>query len=387
MKTKLAAIINLLEDSSRLHPLTLHRPVASLPFGCRYRLIDFPFSSLHNAQVISAGLFIPGSGHSLYDHIRSGSVWGLDSLVGGGVFTHSHINWKWERAEQDQVDFTYYDNHRRYVHRSKSDHVLITGSNVLSNVNLDAVIQYHVEKGNRLTAVFKNIPRSALAEETNIPLYEIDGSQEEELENLSSMNRVPMDVEKVAAGMNTIIMEPTFFDEFLQYAEDNMKEVSSSNAILYALEKNESVSAFEYTGYMKVIETIEDYFEANMDMLEERNFASLFYRNDPVVTRTHYGAPTYYGKDSSVTDSQLASDCEIYGQVEHSLVFRKTVVKEGATVTNSIVMQDATIGKDAFLNYVILDKDVQVEDGVRLEGTKEKPIVIKKGSVVTKENQ
>src|SRR5690554_1132106 len=114
MRNNIAAVVNLVEDDTKLKPLTNRRPVATLPFGCRYRLIDFPFSVLYNAQAESAALFISGSGHSLYDHIRSGSVWGLDSLAGGGVFTHSQLMLKSEKTQRKHDSF-YYDDHYKYI--------------------------------------------------------------------------------------------------------------------------------------------------------------------------------------------------------------------------------------------------------------------------------
>lgn len=386
MRTKLAAILNLTEDAERLQPLTEQRPVASLPFGCRYWLIDFPFSSLYNAEVISAALFISGSGHSLYDHIRSGSTWGLDSPIGGGVFTHSHIEWKWEIAKRENIDVTYYDNHRGYVERANTDHVLITGSGILCNVNLDSVIQYHETKRNPITALFKNVTRASLPEETNVLRYVVNSGQAENVTKVESMNEVPMDAPKVAAGMDMVLMDTEFFLEYLDYADENMKEVSAATAVAYALKQDVLISAYEYTGYMKSIEDIQTYYEANMDMLDENNFNSLFYRNEPVVTRTRHGAPTYYGATSNVTNSQLASDCEVYGNVKNSLIFRKSKIAEGATVSDSVLMQGAEIGKDVVLKHVIFDKKVRVEDGVHLEGTPDNPIVIKKNTVITKEN-
>lgn len=387
MKTKLAAIVNLVEESERLQPLTESRPVASLPFGCRYRLIDFPFSSLHNAEVISAALFISGSGHSLYDHIRSGSTWGLDSPVGGGVFTHSQIDWKWKIAKQEDLDVTYYENHRKYVSRANSDRVLITGSSILCNVNLDSIIQHHSEKKSPITAVFKSVARTSLPEETNVLRYIINSEQDETIEKFTPMKEAATDTEKVSAGMNMVVVDTDFFMQFLEYTEENMKEVSSTNAIQYALDQGERVSAFEYTGYMRSIEDIQSYYEANMDMLEERNFASLFYRNDPIVTKTGHGAPTYYGNSSEVKHAQLASDCEVYGKVTQSLIFRKSIIAEGADVSHSVLMHGANIGKNVVLKYVILDKNVRIEDGVHLEGTRENPVVIKKNAVLTKENE
>lgn len=94
----------------------------------------------------SAALFISGSGHSLYDHIRSGSTWGLESRVGGGVFTHSHINLKAELEGTELYTGNYYDDHYHFVSRSNAEYVLLMGSNMLSNVQLDSLMRFHLKK-------------------------------------------------------------------------------------------------------------------------------------------------------------------------------------------------------------------------------------------------
>ena len=124
-----------------------------------------------------------------------------------------------------------------------------------------------------------------------------------------------------------------------------------------------------------------------MDMLDEDNFNSLFYRADPVRTRSKNSAPTYYGKSAVIENAQFANDCEVYGTVKDSLVFRKVTIAEGAHIEDSIIMQDTCIEEGAYLKHVILDKHVYVKKGARLEGTAENPIVIAKDGVVYAEGE
>src|SRR5690606_9252337 len=114
MRNSFCAILNVVEDGIKLHPLTKKRPIAALPMASRYRLIYFTFTALHNAEATSESLFISGSGHSLYDHIRSGYEWGLDSTIGGGVFTHSQLDLK-ETAAREGNNLTYSEDQRNYV--------------------------------------------------------------------------------------------------------------------------------------------------------------------------------------------------------------------------------------------------------------------------------
>lgn len=387
MKNKFAAILNLVEDDEKLKPLTKRRPVASLPFACRYRLIDFPFSSLYNAEAISAALFISGSGHSLYDHIRSGSTWGLDSLAGGGVFTHSQIRLKTEHTAGDELEPFYYEDHHNYVKHSKSEYVLLIGSSMLANVQLDSLIHYHEDKKSDLTVAYKNVPRNELSEQSVYSRYLHDENNEGAITGIESLKNTPFDSSKISVGMEVMVIGTETFLEYLSLARERNDYVNVKNFTGYALEAGNEVYGFEYTGYLKAIEDIQSYFAANMEMLDEDSFNSLFYRADPVLTKAKNSAPTYYGLTAETNHSQFANDCEIYGNVEDSLLFRRVKVKDGAKVKNSIIMQDCTIEKDVELNYVILDKHVHVKEGVKLEGTPENPIVIDKNQILTSEGE
>lgn len=385
MKYKIASILNLVEYEDKLKPLTNRRPVASLPFACRYRLIDFPFSSLYNAQAVSAALFISGSGHSLYDHIRSGSSWGLDSVAGGGVFTHSQVLLKSEANQDYKTGPYYYDDHYKYVSKAKADYVVIMGSSILSNVQLDSVLNYHMDKECDVTVVYKKVKRSELRDDTIYTSLRVNGNEEELVEGIDWVASQPDPESVLALNMRMMVINKKLFLDYLFTAREKTQDISVDNLIQYTLDFDNQVSGFEYTGYLKVIEDIKSYYEANMDMLNEDNFNSLFYKSDPVRTRSKNSGPTYYGEDAVVENSQFANDCEIFGSVKNSLFFRKVQLAKGSHVEDSIIMQDAYIEEDVYLKHVILDKHVYVQRGARLEGTAEEPIVVAKDSVVDAE--
>jgi len=387
MRNRLAVVLNLVEDSTDLKPLTNHRPITTIPFASRYRIIDFMFSSMYNAEISSAAIFISQSGHSLYDHIRSGSVWGLDSSVGGGVFTHSHIDYKLEKSKDNNESNDYYETHRKYIQKSKADHVLVSGASILANVNLDGLIQYHEEKDVNVSAVFKQDARSTLPKETSTNKFKLVGEKFDQVESIVSNNSETESSEQINISLNMVIIKKKFILNFLEYAEDNEIQVNSETLVQYALDIGDQVSAFEYTGYLKSIEDIPSYYQGNLDMLEETHFNSLFFRNNPVITRSHHTPPTYYGPSSVVIQSRVASGCSFYGKADHSIVFRDSYISKGAVVKNSIIMNKTHIGENAKLNYVITDKDVVIENDVQLEGTVEDPIVIKKGQIVTQNSE
>lgn len=379
MKTKYAAILNLIENEKDLLPLTKRRPVASLPFACRYRLIDFPFSSLSNAETRSAALFMPGSGRSLYDHIRSGTAWGLDNLAGGGVFTHSQIDLKTTQEDGGKYSADYYNDHINYLKKSKAEYVILSGSRILVNLQIEAMFTYHLDKNSDITVAYKKIPRDEVRQDTIYSSYQLNSANGIEIEKVVPLKEIPYDSRTVAFGLDFLLARTEVVLDYINKLRAENLFVSVENILKLAIENNyTSLNGYEYTGYLKAIEDIKSYFEANMDMLDEENFNALFYRESPVLTKSKNSAPTYYGKDSEVSNALFANDSEIYGHVENSLLSRRNTICQHAVVKNSIVLQSCFVDEEATLNYVILDKRVRVEKGAKLEGTPEQPIVVPK---------
>lgn len=385
MRNRIAPILNLVEYEDKLKPLTNRRPVASLPFACRYRLVDFPFSSLYNAEAESASLFISGSGHSLYDHIRSGSTWGLDSLAGGGVFTHSQVKLKADQSTESKHDRFYYEDHYNYVTRARADYVVMMGSAFLSNIQIKSLIHFHEDKDSQVTVVYKKVNRDELSSDTVYSALDLGDEEDCNISGVTAISDVQE--ERFNLNMETMILSKKTFLDYLYRAKQADMDINVNNFIKFSLESGCSVYGYEYTGYLKVIEDIKSYYDANMDMLDEDNFNSLFYRADPVRTRSKNSAPTYYGKSAVIENAQFANDCEVYGTVKDSLVYRKVTIAEDAHIEDSIIMQDSCIEEGAYLKHVILDKHVYVKKGTRLEGTPENPIVIAKDGVIYAEGE
>ncbi|MFS7391275.1 glucose-1-phosphate adenylyltransferase subunit GlgD [Carnobacterium divergens] len=385
MKNKISAIMNLKEDDLKLLPLTENRSVASLPFACRYRLIDFPFTSLHNAAIDSAAFFISGSGRSLHDHIRSGASWGLDSSIGGGLFPHTETAIR-EAVEMEKVDQlnSFYHDQIHYVIRSKSQYVVMMGSKMLCNIDINALLRYHKEKEADVTVVYKNMIQSSCngSEDERYLLFE--GQTPDRVTSLVSFDKLEPSVKKAPVNMDIAIMTS---EKFVELATQAGKSKLKSETMLLFKDHLDKINVvgYEYTGYLKNINSIQSYFDANMDMLKEKNYNALLTRGDSIITKVKNGAPTFYSKEAKVKNSQFASDCLVEGEVENSLIFRKVTIAEGAKISHSIVMQGSQIGKNSSLEYVILDKGVKIGEGVHLKGTADNVKVIKKNTVVEPE--
>lgn len=385
IKEQLCAVLNLDESERQLMPLTKKRAVAALPFGSRYRLIDFPLSSLYSAEVSSVAIFVRGSARSLMDHVRSGYPWGMDSTVGGGLFVHSgaEIKEALEKLEPGEIS-SYYQDQIDFVQHSKKGYVVVMGSKMLCNVDVKGVLRSHLENEADITIVYKNVSKGFCLPDSIDNCLSFAAEGDSKVTALTPARELSKDETKMAIGMGIAIMSKDKFVELTTEAANNRIKGEINVLIRHSLKKNK-VHGYEYTGYLKNIENVSSYYDANMDLLDEDNYNALFYRSQPVITKVKNGAPTYYSKEAKVSNSQFASDCVIDGTVEDSLIFRKVTLEKTAIVRHSLIMQGCKIAEGAELNYVILDKGVKIGPGVKLTGTKENPLVIEKDSKMTVE--
>lgn len=376
-RNKFCAILSLDEFDDDLKPLTSERPIAGLPFDCRYRLIDFPLSSIANAGINTVAMFLAGSGRSIYDHIRSGREWDLDSLH-GGIFTFSQMDLKDKFNKDSNGKTDYYNNYIDFLKKSKSEFVVVMGSRMLCNLDLNSVLQHHVHKDSQITAVYKSVKPSQLHPENDHVLIL---SEKGDVSSILKAGQNHTQKEKEALSMEIYLLRTAILIDILQDANER-GQTDHLSVLLHQSISQISTHAFEYTGYLRNICSIKSYYDANMGMLEEKNFNSLFHGNQKIYTKVKNEVPSFYSKSSNVKKSQVATGCYIEGEVEHSLLFRHVTIGHGALVKDSIIMQGGRIGPGAELDYVILDKGVVIGPNVVLKGTLENPLVIKKGQKI-----
>ncbi len=372
-KHKICGILNLTEPTQSLNPLVLSRPVAALPFCSRYRLIDFPLSNLTAADTRTIGVFINGNLRSIYDHVRSGEEWGLDSLNGGLFFFSA------ARAGGAGGDIDNFFNNVEFIEKSGADYVAIMGTRMLCNIDVQAVLRSHIEQGAQITAVYKTTGRQV---GDNRRLNCLSIGEDGHIQSIRSCAGCS-GCEKALINMDIYILKGSLLIRLIRNAVAG-NEHCDLNDVLHRAIIRLPASGFEYTGYMKPIGSIKDYYDGNMEMLLEANRTALLSGSQPIHTKVKNEAPTYYARSSDVCDSLVANGCLIRGTVRHSVVFRNVTIEKNAVVTHSVIMQDSYIGSGAQLDFVILDKCVRIEANTRLVGTAEKPIVIEKNSVVSR---
>ena len=372
---KYSAILGNTVGFHDMSTLTNNRPVASLPFGGKYRLIDFPLSSLANAGVRSIfGIFQQDNISSVFDHIRSGREWGLSTLL-----SHYYLGIYNTRVESSTVGKEYYQQLLTYLKRSGSNQTVSINCDVLINIDLNQVFHLHNTTKSPITVVYKKLPKKDISGVNAI--LDVD-----ETDHVLSHHLFDENSNQDFYNMSTdifVVDTPWLIERLEEEAKKENPE--KLRYILRDLAAESGAFAYEYTGYLANIHSVESYYQANKDMLDLNKFYSLFTPNQKIYTKVKNEEPTYYASSSKVAKSQFASGSIIEGEVVNSVLSRNVRVHEDSLVKDSLLFTRAVIGKGAQVEYAILDKGVEVAEGVVIRGTAEHPVVVKKGEKVTED--
>ena len=361
---KMCAILGNEHEYSGLMPLTENRPLSTLYFDCKYRIMDFAISSAANANIRTVYIILnEGRVKSVFDHLGGGREWGLDSI---GSYHQDILRKKAEGKD-------YYCNIIDFLSKSKSAYTVFIGNKMLCNIDLRTVLNVHQSQDATMTAVFKRVPREKIANDDQI----LDLSSDNRVTGHTRFGNVEKKQDLYNLSMSIFMVKTDWLIEALKEGESIGMPASIEEFLIEQLGRVDTY-AYEYSGYLSNIYNMKSYYDANMDMLDPENFNSLLFSSQKVITRTKNEVATYFSKGSKVSASQLATGCIIDGKIDHSLISRCTTVEKDAEVVGSIVMANANIKQGASVKYAILDKCVTVEPGVRIEGTPENPVVIKK---------
>ncbi|HEY0221932.1 MAG TPA: glucose-1-phosphate adenylyltransferase subunit GlgD [Lactovum miscens] len=374
---KMCAILSNVTTYDRLSPLTDERPIATLPFDCKYRLIDFPLSSLSNANVRDVLMFFnEGETRSVFDHIGSGKEWGLDSLA-----SHMFVYIQQDFERKKDKGLPYFDEQIDFLKKSGAPYTVLIGSKIIANVDLQAVLKIHQSSDKHITTVYKKMPATEFEPyDTVVHFDENNRAYGVHMQQIKKEGAV-QEFENLA--LNTFIVDTDWLITFIEEMQKN-GEYSSISRLLRNHLWDADTNTYEYTGYVSNILSVKSYYEANMAMLDSTNFTSLLYGANPIYTKIKNEVPTFFAENSWAHRSQFGSGCVIEGVVIDSLVSRGSFIETDATVDKSLIFTNARVKSGAQIKYAILDKGVVVE-AVKIEGTPDNPIVIKKGTHVTED--
>jgi len=369
----MAIIFANIYDSS-LGELTNKRTMASLPFGGRYRQIDFALSNLTSAGIRRIGILSRFNYQSLMAHIGSGEEWDLELQDGGLEYltpyslAYDGINY---RGKLEAL----YSIMEYLTYGSQDEYVVLVDPSVLCNIDINAVLETHIASGKDITVVTKDGVANGRKR--------LDLAVKLEGDAIADM------VVDYAAGEGYLASMGMFViaRELLM---QHVKEAVAHN--LYRFERdfllkqyqanNLSVNIYPFEGVALYTESTQEYYEANLAIISKKVRHDLFHRHHSIYTKVRDRVPSYYGEECRVENSTVADGCILEGQVSNSVLFRQVKVGKDAWVSDSVIMNETVVGEGSRLHCVILDKDVVVRPGATLIGTPTNPIVIKRGEQV-----
>ena len=354
--------------------LTDKRTMASLPFGGRYRQVDFGLSNLCGAGVRRVGIISRHNYQSLMNHIGDGEDWGLELGEGGLEFltpyatsaTHTYRG-KVESLSY-AMDFLEFGDEDEYI--------FMIDSAVLCNIDLNKVLAAHIKSGKILTVVAK-----AGYADGKRPL-DLAIKVDEKGEVCDMMVDYAASEDYLASMDILVCSKKWLIDRVKKNMARNLFHMDR-DLILDGWQKGGiTVNVYPFEGVAMFNNSVEEYFANSLALVNESVRHDLFGGAHQVYTKVRDRVPAYYGDDVSVRNTVVADGCTLEGSVSGSVLFRQVTIAPGAEVENCVIMNDTVVGEGAQLKNVILDKDVTVTPGAKLFGTAKNPIVIKRGEVV-----
>ena len=358
--------------------LTGIRTMASIPFGCRYRLVDFPLSNMVNSGITKIGIVTHNNYRSLMDHIGTGKDWDLARRSGGIKILPPYLT-TYDTANGGRLYSTRLEalmGISGFISGCKEDYIVITDCDGICNIDLSDVIDRHIKTGAELTVVTRKVSNTQdVAEGSKVISSDADGR----ITDLFSYHG-NNEVEEIST--NIMVANKTFLMNAISEAGAYGYTDFYHDAVARVLGKAR-IYRYLYEGIFIQVTSLESYFKNSMKLLDTDVRDGLFnVKQRPVFTKLRNSAPTRYAGEASVKNSFVADGCIIEGTVENSILFRGVKIGKGTVVKNSILMQDTQTGENVSLNCVITDKNVVIRDSRVLSGHESMPFFIHKGAMV-----
>ena len=353
-----------------LRELTELRSPASVPFGGRYRMIDFVLSSMVNAGVSDVGVILHGNYQSLLDHLGSGKDWDLSRKHGGLRLLPPFEQTRGLDGARGKVEAL--AGVRSYLADIRQSHVVLADSDLIINIPIQDVYQAHLASGADITAVCT----SSVDSEGDVTFFRLDksGRVKDTLFPLRDRTGCHRSLEIYILSKELLL---ELVDECMSH-----DQVSFRGAVLQAKADSLKIQSYVWDGYAAQIRSLNEYYRRSLELLDPSIRRELFPAARPVHTKERNDASTYVDPAGTCCNCLVADGCTIEGTVENSIVFHGVSVAKGAEVKNCILMQDVTVSRDAVLHHVIADKAVEIMDARTLMGHDHYPMVIAKGSKV-----
>ncbi len=354
-------------QGSRLHLLTERIAKPAVPFGGKYRIIDFPLSNCINSGIDTVGVLTQYQPLALNEYIGNGQPWDLDRTYGGVTTLPPYQAQKradWYKGTANAI----YQN-IRFIDKFDPDYVVILSGDHIYKMDYAEMIESHKKNGADCTIAVFDVP---LSEASRFGIMSTDDEM-----RITEFMEKPKEPKSTKASMGVYVFNKDKLFSYLEAdeADENSSKDFGKNIIPAMLNAGEKLYAFEFSGYWKDVGTIDSLWEANMDLLGDRPELNLKDKEWRILSRNDAMPPHYVGQGAVINNSIITEGCEIYGTVINSVLSAGVVVERGAVVRDSVILGNVTLRADSTVDYSVIDSDTVVGKGA----TVGKEMVFSKG--------
>lgn len=342
-------------QGSRLGILTQNMAKPAVPYGGKYRIIDFPLSNCSNSGIDVVGVLTQYQPLELNAYIGSGSPWDLD-LTNGGVFVlPPYVKGKsgeWYRGTANAI----YQN-MDFIAQFDPEYVLVLSGDHIYKMDYNAMLTYHIRKEADVTIAVLEVPW----EETS--RFGIMNTQEDN--RITEFEEKPKNAKSNKASMGVYIFTWSKLRQYLAQDEKDKKSANDfgKNIIPAMLSDGQALYAYGFDGYWKDVGTIESLWEANMDLIQQPMPIDLYDKRWRIYARNPGLPPHYIAPGAQVVDALMTEGCQVFGEVRHSVLFAGVQVEAGAAVAGAVIMPRVRIARGAQVRRAIVAEDALIGAG------------------------
>ena len=345
-------------QGSRLGALTKNVAKPAVPFGGKYRIIDFPLSNCVHSGINTVGVLTQYQPLELNRYIGNGNPWDLDRSHGGVYVLPPYQSAKageWYKGTANAI----YQN-LSFLESFKPENVLILSGDHIYKMHYGEMLKAHKESGAAVTIAVMPVPWE---EASRFGIMNVD-----EEGTITDFEEKPAEPKSNLASMGIYIFT---YEVLKKYLEADERDPSSANdfgknIIPTMLENGEKMVSFRFEGYWKDVGTIHSLWEANMDLVDQPPKFDLNDRSWSIYSRNMALAPHYVGQNAKITNSTLTEGCFIDGEIKHSVIFGGVELGEGSVVSDSVIMPGAKIGKNVVIEKAVIGADAVIGDGAKV---------------------
>lgn len=355
-------------NDSAVIDLTKLRTMGSIPYGGRYRTVDFPLSNMVNSGISEVGVITKSNYSSLLDHLGSGREWDL-ARKNGGLHLLPPFSQVGGGTNQGRLEAL--SNIWSFVEHTRAEYVILANCDVITTIDFTEALKQHQETNADITVIYAkglyNRDKS-----TNGCILQLDEEQ-----RIKEVLINPILSGECNISLDMFIMNTEFLKQVvLEAISKNQKSLIHN--VLQARKDEFVFKGYEHKEKFYKIDSLEAYYKANLALLDTEIRNSIFSSESPIYTKVGDNAPVKYGLESNVKHSLIADGCMIQGTIENCVLFRGVKIGKGAVVRNCVLMQGTEIGEGCTLDSIVADKNVTISENRVLTGSSDYPLYLGK---------